>query len=40
MSLEQLAAELDIAPGGRPRGGLQLGRNAAESIVSVSLLDE
>jgi hypothetical protein len=40
VSLDQLAAELDITPGGRTRNALQLGRNAAESIVSVALLDE
>lgn len=40
VTLEQLAVDLDITPGGRARGGLQLGRNAAESIVSVALLDE
>jgi hypothetical protein len=40
ISLNQIAAELDITPGGRTRGAMQLGRSAAESIVSVALLEE
>ena len=39
VSLDDLAAGLDITPGGRVRGGIQIGRDAAESIVSVALLD-
>ncbi len=39
MSLDDLAAGMDITPGGRARGGLQIGRDAAESVVSVALLD-
>lgn len=40
VSLNQIAADLEITPAGRARGAMQLGRNAAESIVSVALLDE
>ena len=33
VSLDDLAAGMDITPGGRVRGGMQIGRDAAESIV-------
>jgi hypothetical protein len=39
VSLDDLAAGMDITPGGRARGGMQIGRDAAESVVSVALLD-
>jgi hypothetical protein len=40
VSLAALADQFGITPGGRERGAMQLGRGAAESIVSVALLDE
>ena len=40
VSLDDLAAGLDIQPGGRARIGMQIGQGAAENVISVALLDE